>query len=73
MGQNRSSILRFGGASAVAVGILGAALSTLDFAYVGVTAPRVAAQFVRAPQESQSVLLLIGMPHIDPCFLARRG
>lgn len=55
---------------AAIVGILGAALSTLDFAYVGVTVPRVAAQFVRAPRESQSILLLTGMPHIDPCFLA---
>jgi Domain of unknown function (DUF4386) len=53
-----------------AVGIIGAALSTVDFAYVGVEAPRLAEVFSGASPAAQSVLVVSGMPHIDPCFLA---
>ncbi|OGF64047.1 MAG: hypothetical protein A2Y62_15380 [Candidatus Fischerbacteria bacterium RBG_13_37_8] len=52
------------------VGIIGAALSIIDFAYVGVEAPRLAKVFSNATPSAQSLLLISGMPHIDPCFLA---
>jgi len=55
---------------AAAVGIIGAALSTVDFAYVGVEAPRLARAFSNASPAAQSVLVVSGMPHIDPCFFA---
>ena len=55
---------------AAVVGFLGAALSTIDFAYVAVEAPRLAKLFMSASPVVQSLLLVVGMPHIDPCFFA---
>ena len=55
---------------AAALGLVGAALSALDFAYVGVEAPRLARAFSNASPAAQSVLATLGIPHIDPCFLA---
>ena len=52
------------------VGVLGAALTTIDFAYVAVEAPRLARLFMRASPTLQSLLLVVGLPHIDPCFFA---
>ena len=52
------------------VGFLGAALSTIDFAYVAVEAPRLAKVFMGAAPATQSLLLVVGIPHIDPCFFA---
>jgi len=54
----------------VVVGFLGAALSTIDFAYVAVEAPRLAKLFMSASPAAQSLLLVVGIPHIDPCFFA---
>ena len=55
---------------AVVIGLFGTGLSLLDFAYVGVTAPRLARLFVSAPQEIRSALLISGLRTIDPCFLS---
>jgi len=55
---------------AAVVGFLGAALATIDFAYVAVEAPRLAKLFMSASPAVQSLLLVVGMPHIDPCFFA---
>ena len=55
---------------AAIVGFVGAALSTIDFVYVGVEAPRLAKVFSSASVEVQSLLLVGGMPHLDPCFFA---
>jgi len=55
---------------AAVVGIIGAALSMVDFAYVGVEAPRLARAFSGASAGAQSVLVVSGIPHIDPCFFA---
>lgn len=52
------------------VGFLGAALTTIDFAYVAVEAPRLAKLFMSASPAAQSLLLVVGIPHIDPCFFA---
>lgn len=53
-----------------ALGFVGAALSAVDFAYVGVEAPRLARAFANASPAAQPVLATLGIPHIDPCFLA---
>lgn len=53
---------------AAVVGFLGAALSAIDFAYVAVEAPRLAGVFMTASPAARSVLVVVGMPHIDPCF-----
>jgi|WetSurMetagenome_2_1015567.scaffolds.fasta_scaffold30725_2 hypothetical protein len=55
---------------AAIVGFVGAALSAIDFVYVGVEAPRLARVFSSASADGQSLLALGGVPHIDPCFLA---
>jgi hypothetical protein len=55
---------------AAAIGTIGAALSTVDFAYVGVEAPRLARAFSSASPVAKSALVVSGIPHIDPCFLA---
>ena len=55
---------------AAVVGFIGAALAAVDFAYVGVEAPRLATAFSNAGPASQSLLAVSGMPHLDPCFLA---
>ena len=52
------------------VGVIGAALSIVDFAFVAVEVPRIAERFVDSKLEIQSALLMMGMPHLDPCFLA---
>jgi hypothetical protein len=55
---------------AAVVGVIGAALSTIDFAFVGVEVPRIAKHFVNATPAAQSAILLTGIPHLDPCFFA---
>jgi hypothetical protein len=52
------------------LGFLGAALAAIDFVYVGVEAPRLARQFSNASVDVQSLMLVHGMPHLDPCFFA---
>lgn len=51
-------------------GLLEAALLTVDIAYEGVEGPRVPKAFARAPQRTQETIIALGLPHIDPCFLA---
>jgi hypothetical protein len=55
---------------ATAMGFFGAALTAIDFAYIAVEAPRLAKLFMGASPAAQSLLLVIGIPHIDPCFFA---
>jgi hypothetical protein len=52
------------------IGIIGAALSIVDFASVGVRAPRIAQQFISYTGSEKMVVLIAGLPHVDPCFLA---
>jgi hypothetical protein len=52
------------------IGIIGTALSIVDFASVGVKAPRIAQQFSSYTASEKSVVLITGLPHIDPCFLS---
>jgi hypothetical protein len=53
-----------------AVGLMGAALSAVDFAAVGVEAPRLAGAFMKAAPPAQVTMVIAGVPHADPCFLA---
>ncbi len=53
-----------------AVGLLGAGLLGVDFAHVGVEAPRLAQAFVRLPEAAREAILALGLPHLDPCFLS---
>jgi hypothetical protein len=55
---------------AAILGFMGAALSTIDFIYVGVEAPRLANQYSSSSGDMQSKMLVGGMPHLDPCFFA---
>jgi hypothetical protein len=55
---------------AALLGLLGAGLAAIDYAYVGVEGPRLAQRFVASSSAAQSALLLQGVPHVDPCFLA---
>jgi len=52
------------------IGIIGTALSIVDYASVGVKAPRIAQQFSSFTASEKSILLVMGLPHIDPCFLS---
>lgn len=52
------------------VGILGSALAMVDFASVGIKAPRIAHGFLEASPLEKSVIVMNGLPHVDPCFLA---
>jgi len=55
---------------AIVLGLFGAGLSLLDYAYVGVEAPRFARLFVSASDEIRSAMANTGLQHIDPCFLS---
>ena len=52
------------------IGIIGTALSIVDFASVGVKASRIAQQFSSYTENEKLISLIAGLPHIDPCFLA---
>jgi|WetSurMetagenome_2_1015567.scaffolds.fasta_scaffold05789_6 hypothetical protein len=52
------------------IALIGTALSIVDFASVGVKAPRIAQQFSSYTAIEKSVAIIIGIPHIDPCFLS---
>ena len=52
------------------IGIIGTALSIVDYASVGVKAPRIAQQFSSFTASEKSIVLVMGLPHIDPCFLS---
>jgi hypothetical protein len=52
------------------IGIIGTALSLVDFASVGVKAPRIAHQFSSYTANEKAAALIIGLPHVDPCFLS---
>jgi len=52
------------------IGIIGTALSIVDFASVGVRAPRIAEQFSSYTTSEKSAALITGLPHVDPCFLS---
>ena len=53
---------------AALLGVVGAALTAIDFAIVAVESPRIAERFAASPPAAQSALLLQGVPHVDPCF-----
>jgi hypothetical protein len=52
------------------IGIIGTALSIVDFASVGVNAPRIAQHFSSYNASGKFVAIITGLPHIDPCFLS---
>jgi hypothetical protein len=52
------------------IAIIGAALTIVDFASVGVKAPRMAQQFSSYSESEKLVAVIAGLPHVDPCFLA---
>jgi hypothetical protein len=52
------------------IGIIGAGLSIVDFASVGVNAPRIAQHFSSYNESQKLAALITGVPHADPCFLA---
>ena len=52
------------------IGLIGTALSIVDFASVGVKAPRIAQQFSSYNSSEKLVALITGLPHVDPCFLS---
>jgi hypothetical protein len=58
------------GSWAALIGVIGASLCAVDFAVVGVEAPRMARAFVQASPDLQATLLAIGIPRLDPCFLS---
>jgi len=55
---------------ASALGFFGAALAAIDFASIAVEAPRLAKLFVNAEPAARPLLLVFGVPHLDPCFFA---
>ncbi len=55
---------------ASAVGFFGAALAAIDFAGIAVEAPRLAKLFVNAEPSARPLLLVFGVPHVDPCFFS---
>jgi hypothetical protein len=52
------------------MGLIGAALSIVDFASVGVKAPRIAQQFSSFSESEKLTAIIAGLPHVDPCFLS---
>jgi len=52
------------------IGIIGTALSIVDFASVGVKAPRMAQHFSSYTGSEKWAALAAGLPHVDPCFLS---
>jgi hypothetical protein len=52
------------------IGLIGAALSIVDFASVGVRAPRIAQQFSTFTEGEKLTAVIAGLPHVDPCFLS---
>jgi len=52
------------------IGIIGAALSMVDFASVGVNAPRMARHFGSYTESEKLAASVAGLPHVDPCFLS---
>jgi hypothetical protein len=52
------------------VGVGGALLATVDFIYVGIEAPKIARRFTECDTSAKQTILALGLPHIDPCFLA---
>jgi hypothetical protein len=55
---------------ATTVGFFGAALTAIDFAWFAVEAPRLARLYMSAAEASRPLLLMVGVPHIDPCFFS---
>jgi hypothetical protein len=55
---------------AAAVGFFGAALTAIDFTIIAVEAPRLARLYMSAAADARPMLLVFGVPHIDPCFFA---
>jgi len=55
---------------ATAAGFLGAALMAIDFVWFAVEAPRLARLYMSAAPDARPLLVMLGVPHMDPCFFA---
>ena len=55
---------------ALTLGFFGAALAAIDFACIAVEAPRLARLYMSSAPDARPLLLVFGVPHIDPCFFS---